>query len=131
MSMSSGKKNKKYEQKLIILEREKEYLQTQYNTEGSRLAKAKEELQSLRDAKDQIRQLEREHAKLQKKHAYAVQGIALIRKKVSNKRYFNNVLAKDIVVLLEEHCPTEEQRMEKDGQKTKSAFKRIKDGIEP
>ncbi len=129
MSVTSGKKNKKYEQKLLKVEREKEYIQIQLKAETSRLVKVKEELNSLRDAKDQIRALEREHIKLQAKHQNIVTGVAIIRDKVTHKRYGNNALAKDIVILLNEHCPTEDQLVEQQGQQTQSKFKRIKEGI--
>ena len=93
MSSSTGKKNKKLEQKLLNSEREKEYLQTQYNTETTRLQKLRDELNNLRDAKDQIRALEREHQKLRATHLQTLSGVDKIRQKVKNKRYASNSLA--------------------------------------
>jgi len=129
MSVTSGKKNKKYQQQLLMAEREKDHLQTQFNTEALKLAKAREELDVLRDAKNQIRTLEREHTKLQAKHQKTVLGVGIIRDKVTHKRYNNNALAKDIIILLNEHCPTDDQVLEQKGQQTQSTFKRIKEGI--
>ena len=129
MSITSGKKNKKYQQQLLMAEREKDHLLTQFNTESLKLAKAKDELDVLRDAKNQIRTLEREHTKLQAKHLKTLAGVGVIRDKVAHKRYSNNALAKDIIILLNEHCPTEEQMLEQKGEQTQSTFKRIKEGI--
>jgi len=129
MSHNSGKKNKKYVQKIGTLEREKDYLNTQLSTETTKLGKARDELNTLREAKNQIRVLEREHEKLIAEHKKTIAGISIIRDRVSHKRYGSNALAKDIVQLLREHCPTEEQRLEMESEETQTAFKRIKNTI--
>ena len=129
ISMTARKKNKKYEQKLLNTEREKDYLQTQLNTETTRLQKLRDELNSLREAKEQIRSVEREHQKLKATHQQALKGVDKIREKVKHKRYASNSLAKDIINLLNEHCPTEQELQEKQGRETQQTFKRIKEGI--
>ena len=130
MSHSTDKKNKKSEQKLAILEREKSYLETQLAAETSKLQNAREEISTMRDAKDQIRTVQKEHAKLQVKHEKTLNGISAIRNKVANRRYASNSLAKDILHLLREHCPTEEEALEQASKETQHTFERIKRGID-
>lgn len=111
------------------LERENNMLQTNLNDENKRFIRLDEEYQKVKDSKAIIRTLEQEYKNLENRYKNNLRGIEVIRKTVSGKKYFNNSLAKEITVLLEEHLPDAKQQEMKKVEESRAAFKRIKNGM--
>lgn len=129
ISSRTTKSNKKYTKQLALLDRENAKLQKALAKENDRYTMVKEEYDKLRDAKAQIRTLEIDYKKLNKKFKHMSNGIDELRQKVSSKKYHSNSLAKEVIVLLDERFPSDQQRAERETQGTKDTFKRIKETI--
>jgi len=129
MSGKATRANKKFQKQLARLERENDTLQNQLNTETSRYSALKEEFDKYRDAKDQIRILERDYRKLNSHHNRLTQGIALLRDKMNHKKYSANSLSKDVLYHLDEHCPSDAQIAAAEADTARNKFKRIKESL--
>lgn len=129
ISSRTSKSNKKYTKQLALLDRENTKLQSALAKETDRYTHLKEEYDKLRDAKAQIRTLELDYKKLSKQYNRMSHGIDQLRQKVTSKKYSSNSLAKDIVIMLDEQFPSEEQRKQMEAEDSKDTFKRIKSAM--
>jgi len=129
ISSRTTKSNKKYTKQLALLDRENTKLQAALAKETDRYTNLKEEYDKLREAKAQIRRLELDYKKITKQFNRMSNGIEQLRQKVTSKKYSSNSLAKDIVIMLDEQFPSEEQRKQMEAEGTKDTFKRIKSAM--
>jgi len=129
ISSRTTKSNKKYTKQLALLDKENTRLQTELAKETDRYTHLKDEYEKLREAKAQIRTLELDYKRITKQYNRMSNGIEQLRQKVNSKKYSSNSLAKDIVIMLDEQFPSEEQRKQAEAEGTKDTFKRIKSAM--
>lgn len=129
MSNKATRANKKFQIQLAKLERECDSLQNQLTTETNRYSSLKEEFEKYRDAKDQIRALEKDYKKLNKQHERVSLGVVLLREKLNHKKYSANSLTKEVLRHLDEHCPSEAQVAISQSESMREKFKRIKQSL--
>ncbi len=130
ISTTASKNSKKLVQKFAALEKEHLALQNELAKLTNNYTKAKEQSDKIEDARVQVRALESNYRKLTNQFKRTSSGIDIVREKISNKKYSSNSLAGEILSLLDEHCPNEEQRKQLKEEKTKEDFKRIKNVME-
>jgi len=129
VSSRTTKSNKKYTKQLALLDRENNKLQKALDQETDRYTHLKEEYDKLREAKAQIRTLELDYKRSTKQFNRMTKGIEQLRQKVTSKKYSSNSLAKDIVLMLDEQFPSDEQKKQLEAEGSKDTFKRIKSAI--
>jgi len=130
ISSTASKNSKKLAQKFIALEKEHLSLQNEITRLTNNYTRAKEQSDKIDDARVQVRALESNYRKLTNQFKRTSSGINIVREKISSKKYSGNSLAGEILSLLDEHCPSEEQRKQLKNEKTKEDFKRIKNVME-
>lgn len=129
ISNKTTKTNKKYTRQMALMERENHKLQTALIKENDRYTRIKEEYDQLKDAKSQIRILETDYRKLLKQHNHIEEGLEALRKKTTSKKYSSNSLAKDIIIILDEYSPSDDQKEQNKTEETQDTFKRIKSAM--
>lgn len=129
ISAKHAKTNKQLRLSVAKLERENNILQNQLINEGDRNTKLKDDFEKVKDSRQQVRYLEDEYKALNNRYSNLNRGLDTLRKTVTSKKYLNNSLAKEIIMLLNEHLPDEKQAEIKKSEESRQAFKRIKDGM--
>jgi len=126
ISGNASKANKKLARQIAILETEKLTLQSELAKSTESYSKVKDQCDRIEDARVQVRALETNYRKLTNQFKRTSAGIDIIREQISGKKYSSNSLAREVLLLLDEHCPNSDQRKQIKEEKTKEDFKRIK-----
>ena len=129
ISSKTTKTNKKYAKQLALMERENNKLQVALNNENNRYTHLKDEYDQIKDAKSELRGLNNEVKRLDRQIKRFKEGVEVLRKKTSSKKYSSNSLAKEVATVLDEYAPTDAQKEERRSENTKHTFKRIKTAI--
>lgn len=126
ISGAASKNTKKMARQVAILEAEKLTLQSKLAKSSENYKKVKDQCEKIEDARAQVRTLETNYRKLTNQFKRTSTGIDIIREQISGKKYSSNSLAREVLLLLDEHCPNPDQRKQVKEEKTKDDFKRIK-----
>ncbi len=129
VSHKYAKSNKKLKANAARLEKENTILQQQYNRQTSHVKKLQSELENLKEARQKIRIVEQEYKNLQNRYNNMSRGLEILRKTVTSKKYMNNSLAKEIILLLNEHLPDAKQAEMNKAEASRETFKRIKENM--
>lgn len=129
ISSRNAKKNKQFAIAVAKLERENRNLISDLTTQTTKYTALKEEFEKIREAKAQIRTLENDYKKLRKVYERTADGIQSLRTKCASKKYSSNSLSKDVLIHLDENCPSQEQLLAMRHQSSQDVFKRIKQNM--
>lgn len=129
ISHKNARENKKLKKSVHRLEHENDRLTNQFNKQNTQYSKLKGDYDNLMEAKEYIKVVEQQYKSLLNRHTNFNRGLDIIRKTVTSKKYLNNSLAKEIVILLTEHLPDDSQIEMKKNEESLLAFKRIRDKI--
>lgn len=129
ISHKNAKANKQLRTQVARLEHENDKLTQAMNNQQGQYNHLKSEYDKIKEAKQQIKALETEYRNLSNRYNNFNRGLDVLRKTVTSKKYLNNSLAKEIILLLSEHLPDEKQMEYNKAESSRQAFKRIKDGM--
>lgn len=129
ISGTAAKANKNLAQRVKALETEKQTLQNELTKSSENYTRVKDQCDRVDDARNQVRSLETNYRKLTNQFNRTSNGIDIIREQISSKKYSSNSLAREVIMLLDEYCPNDDQRKQVKEEKTKDDFKRIKSAM--
>jgi len=130
ITSKSARTTKKANVRAAKLEKENNQLTHEMAREQDRYKKLKAEYDKAREAKDQIREFEKEYKRLVRAYNKFSEGIDSLKNLVSAKKYKNNILSREVIEHMNEHLPTEAQMANMKEESTKEVFKRIKKRME-
>jgi len=130
ISSKSARANKKSSLRAAKLEKENDQLVQAIAKEQERYQNLRSEYDKAKEARDQIREFEKEYNKMLKSYNRFSDGIDSLREMVSAKKYSSNILSKEVLLHLEEHCPSLDKLAAMRNESTKEVFKRIKKRME-
>jgi len=109
--------------------KEKASLETSLNKEIKRSESVSEELAVMREFEATIPTLKKNHNQLTKDHSRSLENIDKLRVKLKKREYSSNPVTSDVLVILEEYFPNEQERQSLEDEKLKGTFSRIKNSL--
>jgi len=109
--------------------KEKASLETSLDKEIKRSASVSEELAVMREFEATIPTLKKNHNQLTKDHTRSLENIDNLRVKLKKREYSSNPVTSDVLVILEEYFPNEQERQSLEDEKLKGTFSRIKNSL--
>ena len=127
ISSKATRANKKASLRSAKLEKENDQLTQAMSKEKERYNALRKEYDIAKDARDQLKDFEKEYKKLLKSYNNYSTSIDSLTALVSAKKYGSNALSREVLTHINEHCPSQEKRDSMKEESTKAVFKRIKD----
>ena len=126
ISSRATRANKKASLRAAKLEKENDQLTQAIAKEQEKYKNLKIEYEKAREAQQSLKEFEREYKKVVRLFNQFSAGVELLKEKVSEKKYSSNVLSREVLSHLDEHCPSKDQMNLMKEESSKEVFKRIK-----
>jgi len=130
VSRKATKMHHMHSKEMKILVKEKARLESSIAKENTRVSRVSEECDALREFESQIPSLKKSFAHLTKDVSQSLENIDLIRLKLKKREYSSNPVTTDILAILGEYFPSEQERELLEQEKLKGTFGRIKKSID-
>ena len=118
--------NKKTSIRVAKLEKENDQLTQTITREQEKYKNLRIEYEKAREAQQSLKEFEKEYKKIVRMFNQFSAGVEALKEKVSEKKYSSNVLSREVLSHLNEHCPSEDQMKLMKEESSKEVFKRIK-----
>jgi len=127
ISSKATKANKKSSIRSAKLEKENNQLTHTLVKEQEKYKGLRTEYEKAREARDQLKEFEKEYKKLVKSYNVYTASVETLKELVSAKKYSSNALSKEVLTHIDTHCPSDEKAQKMKDESTQAAFKRIKE----
>jgi len=119
-----------YLKRLNQLNLEKTKLEALLVKEKNRCTEVKEKVVPLRELESSIPTIEKNYHNLSAMLEKYYGNIDLLRSKLNKREYSSNSVANEVLIVIEEFCPNEEERLKHKQNKLSGAFTRIKNSMD-
>jgi len=129
ISRNLKKTNKTHSKEMNILMKEKARLEASLIKENKRCALINEEYDAMREFEATIPTLKKNYKQLKKEFSRSNEYIDKIRVRLKKREYSSNPVTSDVLVILEEYFPNEQEKKSNEDEKLKGTFSRIKNSM--
>ena len=119
-----------YIKRLNQLNKERTKLEALLVKEKNRCTQVKEKSVPLREFESSIPTMEKNHTNLSALLDKYYVNVDLLRAKLNKREFSSNSVANEVLIIIEEFCPNEQERLKHKQNKLSGAFTRIKKSME-